>query len=161
MAEIMFDDQKTRVVLLNRSFGTDGRNMKELRVRLTKEGAMFFQFLQDQAPLDYGLSAAEADAFCAEWLAHRAAQKAAQQTEEERQQALIAEACSLTAKYPAIKLETDASRRAWRVSVPSIAWGHQAQVNSPQELLELVKGARDAYQNHLKLTAEAESKATA
>jgi hypothetical protein len=159
MAEVMYDDQKTRVVLLNRSFGGDGRNMKELRVRLTAEGALFFQFLEGRAPLNYGLSAAEADAFVESWLAYRTEQKSKEQAEQERQEALIAEACSLTAKYPAIKLETDASRRAWRVSVPSIAWGHQAQVDRPQDLLDLVKGARDAYQDHLKLVAE--SKATA
>lgn len=142
MAEIMFDDQKTRVVLLNRSFGADGRNMKELRVRLTKEGAMFFQFLQDQAPLNYGLSAAEADAFCEEWLAHRTAQKAAQQTEEERQQALIAEAYQLASHH--IKIETDSKESPtwWQVSIPSQDCYFRLAARYPEQLLEQVKEAR-------------------
>ena len=99
MAEIMFDDQKTRVVLLNRSFGNDGRNMKELRSRFTKDGAMFFQFLQNEAPLDYGLSAAEADAFAETWLAYRTEQKAKEQAEEARKQAVIAEAYAIVEKH--------------------------------------------------------------
>ena len=156
MAEIMFDDQKTRVVLLNRSFGNDGRNMKELRSRFTKDGAMFSQFLQNEAPLDYGLSAAEADAFAETWLAYRTEQKAKEQAEEARKQAVIAEAYAIVEKHPAIEIRTIDGRdedgntvRAWIVSVPSQGWncGMYTQWSySAAQLLEHVKHARAALQ---------------
>jgi hypothetical protein len=159
MAEIMFDDQKTRVVLLNRSFGADGRNMKELRARLTDEGAMFFQFLQDATPVKYGLSTAEADAFVESWLADRAERKAKELAEQERQAQAIAEAYSIAASWPGIKIEEKEAkhedgkmRPAWYVSIPETGWNcgsHSEWSYFPHELLEHTKHARAALQGRI------------
>jgi hypothetical protein len=160
----MFDDQKTRVVLLNHSFGGDGRDMKELRVRFTEQGAMFFHLAQDAEPKSYGISAAEADAFCEQWLEYRKKQKVDAQAVQDRLSAIIDEAIAIVEQCPAIKIEQydnwyRKDEPAWKVSVPEIAWRHVNPVGEPTVFLDLVKGARDAYQNHLNLMAE--SKATA
>jgi hypothetical protein len=156
MAEIMFDDQKTRIVLLNRSFGKAGREMKELRVRLSEEGAMFFHITQDAAPKYYGLSTAEADAFCEQWLEYRAEQKAKEQTEKERKQHIIAEAYAIVARHPEIKIETDgtASPTWWRVSIPSQDVLFRRPARYPEQLLEQVKES-------LALLQDEDTKATA
>lgn len=159
MTEIMFDNQKTRVVLLNRSFGGDGRDMKELRVRFTEQGAIFFQLLQDQAPLNYGLSTAEADAFCAAWTAHRAERQAKVDAEQGRLQAMVTEAYAIAAQCPAIKIE-QVDNATWKVFVPAIGWGHQGPLTGPKELLELTKQAWAAYTSQMAWQA-ANSKATA
>lgn len=164
MDNILFDDQKTRIVLLSRSFGKAGREMKELRVRLSIDGACFFHLSQDEVPLKYGLSPAEADEFCEAWIDHREKQKAGDQAAQDRLKAMIDEAYKIAAWHPAIQIEMhrgyyQPGQAAWQVSVPEIAWGHLGPVGSAKELLNLVKGARDAYQNHLKLMAEAEATA--
>jgi len=140
MAEVMFDQDGTRIVLLNRSFGDAGRDMKELRVRFTKNGAMFFHLAQDAEPKNYGISAAEADAFCAAWTKFKADQEANKKTEEERKHALIREAHAIAARHPEISIMESANY--WTVSIPSQRYEFRHAAQYPETLLEQVKTCR-------------------
>jgi hypothetical protein len=146
MAEIMFDQDGTRIVLLNRKFDHNGRDQQELRLRCTKDGAMLFHFFQSSEPKNYALSTAEADAFCEQWMAYRAEQKAAEQTERERQQALIAEAYRLAGQHVKIETDSTASPTWWRVSCPASGWESAYAAQSPETLLSDVKSANEHYQ---------------
>ncbi|HEX2614434.1 MAG TPA: hypothetical protein VHL10_03005 [Nitrososphaera sp.] len=143
-------DQTRRLVQLEATHQIDDEGALSLLylASLTLDGARLGSISSTGSPTSFWLDATAADAFCVAWTKFRADQEANKQAEEERKQALIAEAYAIAEKYPAITIK-ETGQSCWRVSCPASGWLTAYPAQGAESLLRDVKSAQDDYQRKL------------